>query len=52
MKRGHAYMVQGFKSQEKILQIYAPKSEISDDNFLEKYNCPNLKNQIPEQTYS
>lgn len=51
MKRGHAYLVEGFKSQKKILQIYAPKSEISD-NFLEKYNCPNLKKQIPEQTYS
>lgn len=42
------YLVEGLKNQKKLLQIYAPKSEISDDNFLEKYNYPNLKKQVPE----
>lgn len=48
MKKGNAYLVEGFKNQKIILQIYAPKSQVSDDNFLEKYNCPTLKKQTPE----
>lgn len=39
-EEGHAYLIEGFQNQNKILQVYAHKSEISDDNFLEKCNYP------------
>lgn len=33
MKRGHRGLVDGFKNHKTILQIYAPKFEISDETI-------------------
>lgn len=53
MKRGMHIWWQILKIIREFCKFMSPLLKFQMwNNFLEKYNCSNLKKQVPEQTYS